>query len=105
MKYILSECLNFSSFVVVLLKLFESFKICETWSLTVGEEHALRVFENGVLRRIFGPKKEEVAGRWRKLHNQELHNLFFAKYNYDYKVEEDKVGGTCGTNGREEEHL
>jgi hypothetical protein len=46
---------------------------CETWSLTLGEEHRLRVFENGVLR-IFGPKREE-DGSWRKLHNDELHSL------------------------------
>jgi hypothetical protein len=47
---------------------------CETWSLTLGEEHRLRVFENTVLRKIFGPKREE-DGSWRKLHN-ELHNLY-----------------------------
>jgi hypothetical protein len=48
---------------------------CETWSLTLGKEHRLRVFENGVLRRIFGPKRED-DGSWRKLHNDELHNLY-----------------------------
>jgi hypothetical protein len=48
---------------------------CETWSLTLREEHRLRVFENRVLRRIFGPKRDEVTGGWRKLHNEELHNL------------------------------
>jgi hypothetical protein len=48
----------------------------ETWSLTLREEHRLRVFENRVLRRIFGPEKEE-DGSWRKLHNDELHNLYF----------------------------
>jgi hypothetical protein len=48
----------------------------EAWSLTLREEHRLRVFENRVLRRIFGPKKDEVKGQWRKLHNEELHNLF-----------------------------
>jgi hypothetical protein len=47
----------------------------ETWSLTLREEHRLRVFENRVLRRVFGPKKDEVMGEWRKLHNEELHNL------------------------------
>jgi hypothetical protein len=45
---------------------------CETWSLTVGEEHKLRVFENRVLRRIFEPKRDGVMGGWRKLHNVEL---------------------------------
>jgi hypothetical protein len=49
---------------------------CETWSLTLKEEHRLRVFENRVLRRIFGPKRDEVMGEWRKLHNEELHNLY-----------------------------
>jgi hypothetical protein len=50
---------------------------CETWSLTLREEHRLRVFKNRVLRRIFGPKMEEVAGGWRRLHNKELHNLYY----------------------------
>jgi hypothetical protein len=49
---------------------------CETWSLTLREEHRLRVFENRVLRRIFGLKRDEVMGDWRKLHNEELHNLY-----------------------------
>jgi hypothetical protein len=48
---------------------------CETWSLTSREEHGLRVFENRVLRRIFGPKRDEVTGGWRKLRNEEIHNL------------------------------
>jgi hypothetical protein len=48
---------------------------CETWSLTLREEHRLRVFENRVLGRIFGPKRE-VDGSWRKLHNDELHSLY-----------------------------
>jgi hypothetical protein len=45
-------------------------------SLTLREEHRLRVFENRLLRRIFGPKRDEVTGGWRKLHNEELHNLY-----------------------------
>jgi hypothetical protein len=49
---------------------------CEAWSLTIGEEHRLRVFENRVLRRIFRPKRDEVTGGWRKLHKVELHNLY-----------------------------
>jgi hypothetical protein len=48
---------------------------CETWSLTLREEHRLRVFEKRVLNRIFGPKREE-DGLWRKLHNDELHSLY-----------------------------
>jgi hypothetical protein len=49
---------------------------CETWPLTVREEHKLRVFENRVLRRIFGSKRDGVTGGWNKLHNKELHNLY-----------------------------
>jgi hypothetical protein len=49
---------------------------CETWSLALSEEHRLRVFQNRVLRRIFGTKRDEVIGSWRKLHNKELHNLY-----------------------------
>jgi hypothetical protein len=49
---------------------------CEAWSLTLRKERRLRVFENRVLRRIFGPKSDDVAGEWRKLHSEELHNLY-----------------------------
>jgi hypothetical protein len=47
----------------------------ETWLLTLREERRLKVFENKVMRRIFGPKSDEVMGNWRKLHNEELYNL------------------------------
>jgi len=49
---------------------------CETWSLILREERRLRVFENRVLRRVFGPKRDEVTGEWRKLHNEELNDLY-----------------------------
>jgi hypothetical protein len=49
---------------------------CETWSLILREEHRLRVFEDRVLRRIYAPKRDEVMGDWRKLHNEEFHNLY-----------------------------
>jgi hypothetical protein len=49
---------------------------CETWSLTLREEHRLKVFENRVLRRIFEPKRDEVTGEWRKLHDEELRDLY-----------------------------
>ena len=49
---------------------------CETWSLTLTEERRLRVFENRVPRRVFGPKRDEVTGEWRKLHNEELRDLY-----------------------------
>ena len=49
---------------------------CETWSLTLRKEHRLREFENRVLRRVFGPKRDEITGKWRKLHNEELSDLY-----------------------------
>jgi hypothetical protein len=49
---------------------------CETCSLTLREERRLRVFENSVLEIIFGPKRDEETGEWRKLHNEELHILY-----------------------------
>jgi PAS domain-containing protein len=49
---------------------------CETWFLTFKEEYRLRVFENRALRRIFGPKRDEVEGRWRKRHNEEVHDTY-----------------------------
>jgi hypothetical protein len=49
---------------------------CETWPLTLKEEHRLRVFENRVPRRTVGPKKDYVTGEWRKLHSEELRNLY-----------------------------
>jgi hypothetical protein len=71
---------------------------CRTWSLTLREEYRLRVFENRILRRIFGPKRKEV-GLWRKLHNGNfiaciLHQILLGSLN-----QEDKLGGTCGTHG------
>jgi hypothetical protein len=49
---------------------------CETWSLTLREEQRLRVFENRVLRRIFGPKRDKAIGEWRRLHNEELNDWY-----------------------------
>jgi hypothetical protein len=64
------------------IRIYQTIILCvvlyghETWSLTLKEECRLRVFENSVLRRIFGPKRVEVIGGWRKLHNEEFHNLY-----------------------------
>jgi hypothetical protein len=49
---------------------------CETWSLTLSEERRLAVFENRLLRRIFGPKRDEVTGAWMKLNNEELNDMY-----------------------------
>jgi hypothetical protein len=51
---------------------------CETWSPTLREEHRLRACENRVSRRMYESKRDEVTGDWRKLHNEELHNLYFS---------------------------
>jgi hypothetical protein len=52
----------------------------EIWLLTLREERRLRVFENGVLRRVFGPNRDEVTREWRKLHNEELNDLYSLPY-------------------------
>ena len=75
---------------------------CETWSLTLREERRLRKLENRVLRRILGPKREEVTGEWRKLHNDELHDLYFlTKYCSGDQIEKNGMGWACSTRGRE----
>jgi hypothetical protein len=66
--------------------------------LTLREEHKPRVFENRVLRRIFGPKRDEVTEGWRKLHNAELRNLYSAKCNWSDQVKDAEMMA-CGTNG------
>jgi hypothetical protein len=53
---------------------------CETWSLELREEHGLRVFESGVLSRVFGPRRDEVTGDWRELHNEALHGSRSSPY-------------------------
>jgi hypothetical protein len=69
----------------------------ETWSLTLREHHRLRAFKNRVVRRIFGPKRDEVAGGWLKLDNEELRNFV------NNQVEEDEMDRTCSTNRGVEE--
>jgi hypothetical protein len=71
--YLISKNLKIKIYKTVILSVV--LYGCETWSLTLREEHRLRVFENRVLRRIFGPKREEDRS-WRKLHSDELHNLY-----------------------------
>ena len=71
---LLSKNLKIKIYRTVILPVF--LYGCETWSLTLREEHRLWVFENRVLRRIFGPKRDGVTGEWKKLHNEELNDLY-----------------------------
>jgi hypothetical protein len=75
---------------------------CETWSLTLREEHRLKVSENRVLRRIFGPKREKVAEGCRGLHNEELHNLFASPNIIRVIKSMSIMGRTCSTCGKDE---
>jgi hypothetical protein len=64
------------------------------------------VFENRVLRRIFGLKRDELMGGWRKLHNEELHNLYsLPEYNQNYEVKEDEMGRACSMHGGDEKSI
>jgi hypothetical protein len=74
---------------------------CETWSPTLRDEQRLKVYENRVLKRIFGSKREEVAGSWRKLYNKKLHK-FYSSPNIIRVIEEYEVGGICSTQGKAE---
>jgi hypothetical protein len=73
-SHLLSSNLNVKVFKTIILPVVLCG--CETWSLTLREEHRLRVFENRALRRMFGPEWDEVTGEWRKMHNGELYNLY-----------------------------
>jgi hypothetical protein len=79
---LLSKNINIKIYRIIIVPAVSSG--CETWSLTWREECKLRVSENRVLRRIFGPKRIEVTGEWRKLHNDDLNDL----YSSDDQIEE-----------------
>jgi hypothetical protein len=75
---------------------------CEIWSLTLKVERRLRAFQNRALRRIFGPKRDEVTGEWRKLHNEELNGLYsLTQYRAGDKIEKNEMGGACSADGGE----
>jgi hypothetical protein len=73
---------------------------CETWSLTMREECRMSIFENRVLRRIFGPKRDEVTGEWRRLHNEELYAVYSSP-NIIRVVKNTEMGKACSTYGGE----
>jgi hypothetical protein len=66
-----------------------------------GHEYTVRVFESHVLRRIFGPNREEVTGGYRKLLIEDLHNLYSTKY-YDQQIKKDEMGVACSVHGTDE---
>jgi hypothetical protein len=75
---------------------------CEAWSLILREESRLRVFENRELRSVFGSKMDEVTEEWRKLHNEELNDLYpLHQYCAGGKVKKNELGWACGTYGEE----
>ena len=70
------------------------------------EERRLRVFENRVLRRVLGPKRDEVKGKWRKLHNEELNDLYCSNIHCSGdKIEKNEMGEACSAYGGEERHI
>jgi len=78
---------------------------CETWSLTFREERRLRMFENRVLRRIFGPKREEVNWGVEKLRYVELNYLYSSPKFGGHKIGNNKMGGGCSAYGGEERRI
>jgi len=74
---------------------------CETWYLTLRKEHRLRVFENRVLRKIFGPERDEVTSEWRKLHSEELYGLYCSLSIWVIKLRIMRLEEGCNTCGKE----
>jgi hypothetical protein len=72
---------------------------CETWSVTSREEYRQRVFENRVVRKILGPRRDEVMGGCRKLQSDELRNLYSSTSIISDEVKEDEIGQECSTMG------
>ena len=78
----------------------------ENWSLTLREERRLRAFENKVLRRIFGPKRDEVTEVWRKLCNEELNAMYSSSSIFRViKIQKEEMYGVCSTYGGEQRCL
>jgi hypothetical protein len=73
-SHLLSSNVKFKIYITIILPAV--LYVCETWHLTLREQHRLRVFENMVVRRIFGPKRGEVTGEWRKFQSEEHHILY-----------------------------
>jgi hypothetical protein len=76
---------------------------CKAWSLTLREKHRLKMFENTMLRKICGPKRDDVTGKWRRLHNRELYHLYSSP-NIIWVIKSRRMrwAGACGMYGRQE---
>jgi len=95
---LLSKILKIKIYRTIILPVF--LYGCETWSLTLKEERKLRVFENMVLRRIFGPRRDEVTREWRRLHNEELNDLYASPNIVRViKIEKNEMGWACSAYG------
>ena len=101
---LLSKNLKFKIYRTIILSVV--LYVCETWSLTLREENRLRVFENRVLRRIFGPMMDVVTGEWRRLHNEEFNDLFSSP-NIIRVTNSRRIilGGACSTYRGEERFI
>jgi hypothetical protein len=75
---------------------------CETWSLTLRDKHGLRVFESRVLRMIYGSRRDEVTGKWRRVHNEELYAVFSSPELFGCSNQESEMGRACSTYRGEE---
>jgi len=93
-QFAIQNVKNMYRSIILLVVLY----VCETWSLTLREERRLRVFENRVLRRIFGPEKDEITRLWRKVHNGELNILYSPNVVQVIKIE-NEIGGARSTYG------
>jgi hypothetical protein len=78
---------------------------CETWSLKLRKRHRLNIFENRVLRRIFGTKRDEITGGWRKLHNEELHNMYYSPSIIRTMSRKMRSAGHVASMGRKGMHI
>jgi hypothetical protein len=76
---------------------------CETWSVTLREKRRLKMFENGVLRKIFRPKRDEVIGEYRGLRYKEVNDLYSSQnITWGDQIKKNEMDGACGTYGRQE---